>query len=332
MKEKIIKTQKQLDAIKKDFEGVIFIEGGTIDEPLILSTRFECADVIVRGEAVISMWGNSVVRSMWENSVVQSMWGNSVVQSMRGNSVVQDMWENSVVQDMWGNSVVRSMWENSVVQSMWGNSVVQSMRGNSVVQDMWENSVVQDMWENSVVQDMWGNSVVRDLYGEAMVTANGLNSITCHGYNIVRTSSDNQKNLILVINPESHLIVIPKFEATFEDFARRYPVKVHDGKAIFYKAVHLRNGHYYSNHDDSFEYKIGETVKHVTGPKSEGSCAPGLHIAHKQWAIAFGKNWSDMALLECEIPVETIVVAEDCDGKVRCGELKVIREVPQNEW
>src|SRR3972149_6547133 len=146
MKELIIKTQKDLDSIKNDFDGYVYLEGGTIEKPLILTRKFEYAIVISRGNAVLDMWDNSVVRNM------------------QGNSVVQDMWGNSVVQDMWGNSVV------------------------------------QRMWGNSVVQDMRGNSVAENLYGEAMVSAYGMNKITCHGYNIVRTSNSNKENLTLIIN------------------------------------------------------------------------------------------------------------------------------------
>jgi len=174
---------------------------------------------------------------------------------------------------------------------------------------------------------MWENSVVQDLYGEAMVSAYGLNKIICHGYNIVRTSQENKKNLTLVMNKESNLIVVPTFKATFADFSKRYPVKIKGTKAILYKAVHKRNGKYFSDYVSSFEYEIGKTYKHENSPKSLGSCAVGLHIATKDWAIAYGNSWDDYALLECEVPIKSIVVCQDCDGKVRTSQLKVLKEV-----
>lgn len=41
---------------------------------------------------------------------------------------------------------------------------------------------------------------------------------------------------------------------------------------------------------------------------------------------------NDMALLECEVPVKNIIVCKDTDGKVRTSKLKVLREVPKEEW
>ena len=304
-KEIIVKNKKQLDKIKKDFDGVIYLEGGTKSSPLILKIKYEYAQVIARGNAQIIM---------------------------RGNSVVQYMWENSVVQDMRGNSVVQDMWENSVVQYMWENSVVQDMRGNSVVQYMWENSVVQYMWENSVVQDMRGNSVVQYMRGEAMVSAYGNNKIKASGYNIIRTVKSNRKNLIIVMNKKSHLIIVPDLKPTFVDFKKRFPVQIKGKNAILYKAVHKVNGRYFSDNTTNFEYKIGEIKKHKNNKSKENSCSFGLHIAEKRWALTYGKNWEDMALLECRVPTNKIVVAKDCDGKVRTSELRVLREVPKEEW
>ena len=223
------------------------------------------------------------------------------------------------------------MRENSVVQRMWENSVVQDMWENSVVQDMRENSVVQRMWENSVVQDMRENSVVQDLYGEAMVSAYGNNKITAHGYNIIRTLQSNKKNLTLVMSKDCHLIVVPDFKPNFKDFAKRFPVEIKGKNAILYKAVHKINGGYFSDNDRGFEYKIGEVKKHENSSSKENSCAVGLHVAEKHWAVVYG-SWDDMALLECEVPIKNIVVAKDCNGKCRTSQLKILREVPKEEW
>ena len=177
------------------------------------------------------------------------------------------------------------------------------------------------------MQDMRGNSVAENLYGEAMVSAYGMNKITCHGYNIVRTSNSNKENLTLIINKNSHFIIVPEFKPTFAEFARRYPVEVKGKKAILYKAVHKIGNKYFSDYNKSFEYQVGKTYTEVNDPKSAGSCAQGLHIATKDWAIAFGKSWNDFALLKCEMLIKDIVVCADCDGKVRTGKLKILEEV-----
>ena len=165
-----------------------------------------------------------------------------------------------------------------------------------------------------------------------MVSAYGLNSITCHGYNIVRTTSENQKNLTLVLNKESNLIVVPEFKPTFDDFKMRFPVEIKGSKAILYKAVHKKGEEYFSDYNCKFTYEVGKKYTHDNDPSTDDSCSYGLHISEKHWAIAFGNDWLDMALLECEVPIKKIVVAKDCDGKVRTSELKIIREVPKKEF
>ena len=62
------------------------------------------------------------------------------------------------------------------------------------------------------------------------------------------------------------------------------------------------------------------------------SCSYGIHMAHKNWAVLFGKNWEDMALLECETDAKDVIVSAECDGKVRTSKARIIREVPRSEW
>jgi hypothetical protein len=163
-----------------------------------------------------------------------------------------------------------------------------------------------------------------------MVSAYGANKITCHGNNIVRIKEENKDKVSLVINDASHLIIIPTFKPTFEDYKKRYPIEVKDGIAKLYKSVKSDDGYFAKN---NYEYKIGEKHEHECDQQKDNSCSFGLHVSHKQWAINFGSSYGDqMALLECEVPIDKIVVCKDCDGKVRTSELVVIREVPKEEY
>lgn len=99
------------------------------------------------------------------------------------------------------------------------------------------------------------NSTVQRMYGEAMVSCYSNQTITAHGYNIIRTTQSNKKNLILELSKHSHLIVIPDFKPTFAEFEKRYPVEAKGTKVILYKAVHKKNDKYFSDYDSSFEYK-----------------------------------------------------------------------------
>ena len=336
MKEVIIKTQAQLNKIKADFDGYVYIEGGTDDNPLVLSKKFDNAYVISRGTARLILDNDAVLYQMWESSQVNVMWESSQVKEMRESSQVKEMWgssqvnvmrESSQVKEMRESSQVNVMWESSQVNVMWGSSQVKEMRESSQVKEMWESSQVNVMWGSSQVNVMRGSSQVKDLYGEAMVSAHGMNKLVCHGYNIIRTHKSNKKNLTIILNKDSHLILIPDFKATFADFAKQYPVKFTKTKAILYKAVHKREGKYFSDYVSSFEYQIGKVYKEEADPKSAGSCARGLHLAHLSWAKAFGSNWNDMAILECETNIKDIIVAKDCDGKLRTNRLKVLREI-----
>ena len=60
-------------------------------------------------------------------------------------------------------------------------------------------------------------------------------------------------------------------------------------------------------------------------------CGRGLHISHLDWALRFGRDWSNLAILEVETNIDDIVKPDNTDGKVRTSKLKVIREVPLEE-
>ena len=97
MKEIIVKTQAELDAVKVDFDGKVKILGVGIYVKLSYRYRVEA-------------WGNSSVVAL-ENSSVEARgnssvvaWGNSFVVALENSSVVA--WENSSVEAR-GNSSVR---------------------------------------------------------------------------------------------------------------------------------------------------------------------------------------------------------------------------------
>ena len=54
-------------------------------------------------------------------------------------------------------------------------------------------------------------------------------------------------------------------------------------------------------------------------------------MSHLQYALDFGRDWMDLAILEVEADMDGIILPNGCPGKVRCAEVKVIREVPLEE-
>ena len=137
---------------------------------------------------------------------------------------------------------------------------------------------------------------------------------------------------MLVINDYSHLILIPDKEATFNDYQIRYPVEVKEGIATLYKAVRKIDNEYCSDYSREFKYPTSGKIEHECDPSIEESCSKGLHVSHLSWALAFSCNWDNRAILECQVPVDKIIVAKDCDGKVRTSELIVIRELNKSEY
>ena len=54
----------------------------------------------------------------------------------------------------------------------------------------------------------------------------------------------------------------------------------------------------------------------------------------KDLVIKTQQEWDSIqrVILECQVPIDKIVVAKDCDGKVRTSELIVVRELDKSEY
>ena len=124
-------------------------------------------------------------------------------------------------------------------------------------------------------------------------------------------------------------VCMPKNIEEFMDF---YGIKHDKMTAIFYKAVHRQGDEYVSDYDTNFKYEIG---KLITEPKcsvdTTDVCGEGIHISHLDWALNFGKDWENLAILELEVAIKDIVMPINSDGKVRTSKAKVIREVPLSD-
>ena len=270
-----------------------------MDEIIVMSQK-ELDAVPVEKNCIIKIkfgtpYSRAVVRSRYMYPV--EAWGNSSVVA-RGNSSVE-AWGNSSV-EAWGNSSVVARGNSSVVAR--GNSSVVAWENSSVV--AWENSSVV-AWENSSVE-AWGNVQVVDYLQGATIQLFG--------------------NARTVFNPRN-----------IEEFMNFYGIEHDKTTAIFYKAVHKKvDSHqscsYVSDYDDYFKYEIGKKVS-SNGFNSDvrAHCGKGIHISHKSWALDYGINWKDFALLEVRVEIKDILLPECSDGKVRVPSAEVIREVPLEE-
>ena len=245
--------------------------------------------------------------TVWNKAVVRKNYCKRVV--ARGNSSVE-AWENSSVE----------AWENSSVVARGNSSVV--ARENSSV-EAWENSSVE-AWENSSVEARGNSSVVArenssvEAWENSSVEANGNVQVV-----------DLMRGGRVEITGNARVVYMPK---TIEEYCSFYGIK-HDKKTgRFFKAVHKKNGVYFSDRDSDFVYVIGKTVAaDYLDPDPTDDCSHGIHIAYLAWALDFGCEWDDLAILEVGAELDGIVLPCGCPGKVRCAEVMVLREVPLEE-
>ena len=72
-------------------------------------------------------------------------------------------------------------------------------------------------------------------------------------------------------------------------------------------------------------------VSEKCDPDVSDDCSYGIHISHMNWALNFGRQWEDLAIIEVETKISNIVLPTRSEGKVRTSEVKVLREVPLQE-
>src|SRR3990167_797174 len=97
MKEIIIKTQKELDKIPLDYDGYVYIEGGTEENPLTFQTNFEKATIIVRGKAYLYVRGSAVINYVGGSAVINYVGGSAVIKDVRGSAVINDVRGSAVI-------------------------------------------------------------------------------------------------------------------------------------------------------------------------------------------------------------------------------------------
>ena len=216
--------------------------------------------------------------------------------------------------------------ESSRVEA-WGSSRVEAWGSSHVV--AWDSSHV--VARDSSHVEAWDSSHVEARGSVGLHCYSLKANITLWGYACVHKMVAGKAD-ITKKQKTATIIEVPKFVGSWQNYIANYPVVEKGKKVLMYKTVHKAdNGTFFADYDKSFIYKVGQTYTEENS-KENRSCAKGLHISHKSWALRFGSNWDDMALIECEVDPKDIVVSDDCDGKVRTSKLTVIREVPKSEY
>ena len=187
--------------------------------------------------------------------------------------------------------------------------------------------------DNSSVS-AYGNSTV-SAYGNSTVWAYGNSTVSAYDNSTVWAYDNSQvvdvarKNNIKV-SGNARIVYNP---STIDEYINFYGLDATDTTVKLYKAVHFYNDAYHADYDCKFIYTIGDIVTPDNGFSDSvlSSCGAGIHLAHKAWAISYGANWADLAILECECEKSDVLVPLYSDGKVRARKAKVLREVPLEE-
>ncbi len=293
-----------------DYEQLISITVKSQDELEMIPEDFKGKIYIEFG----SYFNPAIINKAYVRSVVAR--GNSSVEA-RGNSSVEARGNSSVV--AWGNSSVVA-WGNSSVVA-WGNSSVVAW-GNSSVVARGNSSVVA--WENSSVEAR-GNSSV-EARENSSVVARENSSVEANGNSQVVNCQTCDGRIKIYGN--ARIVFMPK---NIEEYMAFYGIKHDKKKAIFYKAVHSTKEGYVSDYDSRVKYVVGESISIDCDPDIYEECSYGIHIAHLNWCLDFGRSWENLAIIEVEVDIEKIVLPLASIGKVRTSKIKVLREVPLTE-
>jgi hypothetical protein len=221
--------------------------------------------------------------------------------------------------------------DSATVNYVSGSATVNYVSGSATVNYVYGSATVNYVYGSATVKNVYGSATVKNVYGSACVLfAKGSSTIETRGRGIV--SYERGSKVKLSCSPKTTIVILDPFYATFEAFQENYPVDVTDGVAILYKAVRKTPEGKYIASKNNYEYIVGNVHTHECDQQKQESCSFGLHVSHLDWALKFGAGWDNLAIIECAVPIDKIVVCFDCDGKVRTSELQVIREVPKEDW
>lgn len=205
--------------------------------------------------------------------------------------------------------------ENSpaVIIRKFGNACVIA-HGNSTV----------EAYENSCVIARGNSRVIA--WGDSSIVARENSSVEAAGNSQICDCSDTHR---ITASGGSRIVYSPR---TIDEYCSHYALARNKNTIKLYKAVHKRDGKYFSDRDGSFEYVIGESAAADSlTTDTRVDCGHGIHMAHKEWCVCYGQYWDDLAIIEVEAEANDIVMPVPGYGKVRAAKVKVLREVPLDE-
>jgi len=262
MKEIVIKTQQELDALPAQFQEYtrIYIQNDASLGRIILRVARDNSSVVARDNSSVVARDNSSVEA-WGNSSVVARDNSSVV--ARDNSSVV-AWDNSSVVARDNSSVVA--WDNSSVEA-WGNSSVVARGNSSVV--AWDNSSVE-AWDNSSVV-AWDNSSV-EAWGNVGVHLHSDNaSVLLYMFAVCWALA---KGKVLKKKCKTATIIKPKNTKGTQGWLDSQAIKKNKDHVILFKRVssELKTQ---EGTDHEAVWEIGKTLSHPAWSPKDSECGAG---------------------------------------------------------
>src|SRR3990167_4805450 len=346
-----ITTQKEFDSIKSDFVGEILI--CETKGSLLINRSFDKARINVSYNATIEyVYGNATIESVSGNATIEYVSDNATIEYVSGNATIKYVSDNATIKYVSGNATIKYVYGNATIESVYGNATIESVSGNATIEYVYGNATIKYVSDNATIKYVSDNATIESVSGNATIKyvsdnacillMTGLASlvllysakrVVAQGMNLIRQIGT--KKIDIVKGKNVTFVQIKKTiteSPTLEMYKNFYPVEKKGNELLIYKAVHKIDGKYFSEHSKSYEYKIGELKEEKNDSSTSNSCSFGIHISHLIWACIFGRDWKDLAILECEVSPKDIVVSKDCDRKVRASKIKILRELDKNEY
>ena len=295
--------QEDFNAIPDGFCGEIEIRFGKLGSPAVVDWRFYSAVIEAHDNVLIYAFDNAVIEA-YDNAVIEA---HDNAKIMAYDNVVIDAYNNAVI-EAHDNAKIMA-YDNAKINA-YDDAAIEG-----------HNNAVIEAHDNAKIKAY--DDVVVNSYDVAKVIAYDEAFIEAHDQSVVLLFNDCEARC----NDLAFAYKWPISNTQYLDF---FDCKTtNHGTAILYKAAHKLGDVYRSHHDHDFTYKIGDVITPQNGFSTNilRTCAPGIHCAPLEWAKNFSCKWKNRAILEVEVPVSSIIVPDETDGKCRVPWAKVLREV-----
>ncbi len=338
MKEIIVNTQSEIDAIPADFTGLIIVKGGSVYDPIRLAKALESAHVVALESAHVEARGSAHVVALesahvvalesahvvargsahvvaWEGAHVEAR-GSAHVEALESAHVVA--WEGAHVEAR-GSAHVEARgsahvvaWEGAHVEAR-GSAHVEARGSAHVVAregahvEAWKSAHVEARGSAHVVALESAHVVAWEgAHVEARGSAHVVAREGAHVEASRWTSIRKMRSHTGVI--EGGIVIVEPAILTAEDWCAYHGVTVKDGVAVLYKAV---RDDYRSHH--GFLYVPGSAPACTDWDGGAAECGGGLHFCPSP-ATAWSFDEQATRFLACPVALADMRAPRDGDN------------------